>query len=338
MPQQLCPCIPPKLRKGEVGMADEKEPNTLVLKLREEIEAARRSLQRVSKQQETRIIVPDEFASVYKNHSSAQEAVRYTPSPPPRGFRLWFAIWNLSFLKEVRSERLGLFWWFAEPFMLIMVFTIMALVFFGGSVAGMPSFPFAIIGVTLFLTFRTTFMTSAVGAGALAHCLSDPSISRFDMMFGQSPRALVANAAVGGGLLGFLVWRGDIPLPERPAEIVLCLFCCGIIGFAFGLWASLMNFLYTGFRRIYPIIVRLFTITSGLFYVSEQLPPQFKVYVLWNPMLHAGQLSRDAWFTVYETTDASFAYLLGVTLVCAGLGLSFAIMERRRRAEAGDVE
>ena len=319
-------------------MADEKESNTLVLKLREEIEAARRSLRQVSKQRTTSLIIPDEFASVYKNHSSVHNSVRYTPSPPPTGFRLWFAIWNLSFLKEVRSERLGLFWWFAEPFMLIMVFTIMTLLFFGGTVASMPSFPFATIGVALFLTFRTTFMTSAVGAGALAHCLSDPSISRFDMMFGQAPRALVANAVVAGGLLGFLVWRGYIPLPERPADIVLCLFCCATIGFAFGLWASLMNFLYTGFRRIYPIILRVFTITAGLFFVSEQLPPQFKAYVLWNPMLHAAQLSRDAWFSVYTTTDASFAYLLGSTLVCIGLGLSFAIMERRRRAEAGDVE
>jgi len=222
--------------------------------------------------------------------------------------------------------------------MLIMIFTIMTLVFFGGSVANMPSFPFAIMGVAQFLTFRTTFMTTAVGPAHLVHCLNEPSVSRFDLMFGQSPRALVANALIAGGLLAYLVWIAFIPLPQDPGMIILCLVCSAAIGFAAGLGASLLSFIYTGTRRIYPALMRLFAITGGLFYVSEQLPDDYKAFVLWNPILHSAQLTRDAWFPVYETTDASLWYLLAVTLVSLALGFGFAIMERRRRAEAGDIE
>ena len=309
--------------------------------LRQEIEAARAHMHRL-RRQGARVVAPasvqDTFAATYTARIRQEEQGETVTKAPKKGPPLWFALWSLSFVKELRSERLGLFWWFAEPLLLIMVFTIMALLFFGGNVAGMPAFPFAIIGVANFLTFRITLMTTAAGTGHLTSALHDPSVSRFDILLGQAPRPLIANACVAGALLVYLMADGQIPVPERPAVVVICLVFSATMGFSIGMMLSFLTFLYPGIRRLYVIILRLVAISSGLFYVTEQLPQSYKALVLWNPVLHASQLSRDAWFPIYTTQDASFAYVWTCVLGAVILGLAFAIVERRRRAENGEIE
>ena len=325
-------------------MMDVAPPSTTppAVQLRKEIEAARahvRKLQRAGGSAvKPAVMVQETFASTYTERIRREEAIESAPKAPVKGMPLWFALWSLSFVKEMRSERLGLFWWFAEPLLLIMVFTFMTLVFFGGSVAGMPAFPFAIIGVANFLTFRITLMSTANGTAQLTSALHDPSVSRFDILLGQAPRSMVANACVAGGLLIFLVLDGQISLPDRPAIVVICLAISATIGFAIGLMLSFLRFIYPGIRRLFVIVLRLVALTSGLFYVSEQIPAAYKPLILWNPILHASQLSRDAWFPVYTTQDASFPYVWTVLLGTLVLGLGLAIVERRRRAEQGDIE
>lgn len=313
-------------------------PTTL---LKREIETARAHMYRLQRQG-ARVVAPasvqETFAATYTERIRQEERRATVAKAPKKGVPLWFALWSLSFVKEMRSERLGLFWWFAEPLLLIMVFTFMALVFFGGNVAGMPAFPFAIIGVANFLTFRITLMTTAAGTGQLTSALHDPSVSRFDILLGQAPRPLVANACVAGALLVYLMSDGQIPIPERPAVIVMCLVCSATMGFSIGLMLSFLSFLYPGIRRLYVIVLRLVALSSGLFYVSEQLPQQYKALVLWNPVLHASQLSRDAWFPIYSSQDASLSYVFTCLLGVLVLGLGLAIVERRRRAEQGDIE
>jgi ABC-type polysaccharide/polyol phosphate export permease len=47
-----------------------------------------------------------------------------------------------------------------------------------------------------------------------------------------------------------------------------------------------------------------------VFFVSEQLPEQYRKYVLWSPFAHGMQLLRSAYFTSYASQDASRAYFL----------------------------
>lgn len=317
------------------------QANSPTMRLRHEIEAARAHMQRLQRQG-PRVGAPasvqDTFASTYIARIREEEHGETVAKAPKKGVPLWFALWSLAFVKELRSERLGLFWWFAEPLLLIMVFTFMALVFFGRDVAGMPVFPFAIIGVANLLIFRITLMTTAAGTGHLTSALHDPSVNRFDILISQAPRSLVANACVAGALLIYLIMDGQIPIPERPAVVVLCLISCATMGFSTGLILSFLSFFYSGINRFYIIIIRLVAVSSGMFFVSEQLPQSYKALVLWNPVLHASQISRDAWFPVYTTQDASSLFLWVCLLGALLLGLALAIMERRRRAEQGDIE
>lgn len=247
-----------------------------------------------------------------------------------------FALWKLAFAKEIHSERLGLFWWFAEPLMIVLVVTSAALLFHGAYIMDMPTFPFAVMGVVLWLTFRTTFITTANGVSNLIPATNDPLVSRFNLLLVRSLRGSIANLIVAFILLGWAYWYEMLDLPDNVFPIIFTLFICGALGFGCGLIASLLNYIYPGTRRFYIVLLRIMGVTAGLFFVSEQLPEKFALVVIWNPILHAGQISRDGWFSTYESVDASLPYLLACTAGALLLGFALAIKEIRLRAKYGD--
>jgi ABC-type polysaccharide/polyol phosphate export permease len=54
--------------------------------------------------------------------------------------------------------------------------------------------------------------------------------------------------------------------------------------------------------------------------VTEQLPADYRPYLLWSPLAHAMQLLRSAYFEGYKSEDASAAYFFigfGVMVIVA---------------------
>jgi len=94
--------------------------------------------------------------------------------------------------------------------------------------------------------------------------------------------------------------------------------CGAAVGVLFGAIATAWHF----FLRIAPIIERLMQLFASVFFVSEQLPEQFRPWVLWSPFAHGVQLLRSAYFESYTSQDASIGYFLTSLVFLAVVGLS----------------
>lgn len=283
-----------------------------------------------------------EALEAFINTQEATASAR-RPIVPPRATqpslpRLWWALWALSFKRDLRSDPLGLLWWFAEPTLIVLVVTFAALVFQGEYIYDMPTFPFAVLGVITWMTFRMTFMTTAGGVSSMVLSLHEPSVSRFDVMTARAPKSLLGNLFVGTVFLGYLIVFDDLRFAENFPAVLFLFIVAGISGLACGLVAHSISFVYPGTRKLYIIFLRAGGLTSGLFYVSEQMPDPFRSLLLWNPMIHANQLVRQEWFRTYQSQDASVSFLATFVLGIVLVAVAFATMERRLRARRGEAD
>ena len=61
-------------------------------------------------------------------------------------------------------------------------------------------------------------------------------------------------------------------------------------------------------------------IVSSVVLVTEQLPTEYRPYLLWSPLAHAMQLLRSAYFEGYKSEDAVPHYFFigfGVLVIAA---------------------
>jgi capsular polysaccharide transport system permease protein len=247
------------------------------------------------------------------------------------------ALWGLAIRADVNTDRLGAFWWIGEPLIHVLLITVTVLFLHGADVHDMPSFPFAVVGVVVWLTFRTAFTASLAGPASLTLMLDHPVLTRFAVMAVRSLKGLAVNAMVGLVILVFAIYLEWSTPPENILLVFVALVFAVVLGFSLGLVAHHGALHYSGLRKIYTFLLRILSIMSGLFFVSEQVPGLIAEYVLWNPLLHVSQLARSGWFDTYESRDASMAYVLGWIVGIAALGLACAISTRRERARRGET-
>jgi capsular polysaccharide transport system permease protein len=86
--------------------------------------------------------------------------------------------------------------------------------------------------------------------------------------------------------------------------------------------------------RVYTLFTRALFFVSGVMFVSEQFAPEYRVYLIWNPMLHLLQLVRSAYFVEYESTDANPAFALAFVVLLLLAGLAGERMARVQAAPA----
>ncbi|GHF05263.1 transport permease protein [Aliiroseovarius zhejiangensis] len=94
---------------------------------------------------------------------------------------------------------------------------------------------------------------------------------------------------------------------------------------AFGV--GVMNcFLLTRFpiwQRVWSIITRPLFIISTIFFILESIPQPFRDYLALNPLVHVVGEMRRGFYATYDATWVNPAFVYGVGLVLATLGLIF---------------
>lgn len=73
--------------------------------------------------------------------------------------------------------------------------------------------------------------------------------------------------------------------------------------------------------KFLPLILKPLYFLSGIMFSIHSVPKEYQNYLLWNPILHAVELSRQAVFPAYQTQNISFSYLCFCALGMLFIGL-----------------
>ncbi|MDH2326897.1 ABC transporter permease [Cereibacter sp. SYSU M97828] len=96
---------------------------------------------------------------------------------------------------------------------------------------------------------------------------------------------------------------------------------------AMGLGVGMMNCLLIGYfpvwTRIWEIVSRPLMIASGIFYLPDDLAPQIRDLLWWNPLIHGIALVREGFYPTYHSSFDTMGYGFGLGMILTMLALIF---------------
>ncbi|KUR73578.1 hypothetical protein AQZ52_00980 [Novosphingobium fuchskuhlense] len=226
------------------------------------------------------------------------------------------------------ESRIALAWTLLGPAVLLTLISLLYLVVGTHHILDMDVQTFAMLGATTWIMFRQIIFRTSTAFYAHRALLNLRPFTATTIGLGQaliyflSYLGVFAVLITGGALTGFFTppvhWL-------QPAGWIAAMAAAGAaMGVIFGSIAVIWPY----FLRFAPIIERALQLFSSVFFVSEQLPDQYRPWLLWCPFAHALQKLRSSYFDSYVSLDANGEYFfvwLGVLVLVA------AVMQRAVR-------
>jgi capsular polysaccharide transport system permease protein len=232
---------------------------------------------------------------------------------------------------RVQGRWQGLLWMLFEP--LTHMLLILALFGFRHNASSTTvEYPvFLITGLLPFFIFRNLARKLPVAINASRAVYSYRQVKPIDALAARAVVETGLYAAVYVAALAILGWLGYDWLPHEPLELLVVSFVIIALGTGLGL---LFSVLVHGRPKVQTLIGWIFLpmyFLSGVVIPPTSFSPQFREWLMLNPMLHLIELSRSHFFPHYvEMPGIGLAYPTAFTLVVAALGLSSYRLYRHR--------
>ncbi len=221
----------------------------------------------------------------------------------------YFLSWR-DILVRYKQTVLGVAWALIQPFLTMVIFTIVF-----GRIAKLPSggAPYPIFVFSALLPWQ--FFARSFSEGAASLVTNTNLISKV-----YFPRLIVPAASVMVGLVDFLIsfgllavlmaWYGYWP-GARMLALLILVPAAIFTSIGPGLWIAALNVKYRDVRYLVPFIVQLGLYISPVGFSSDMVPPQWRLVYSLNPMV--GLIDGFRWAIVGRTT----LYLPGILLSLA---------------------
>ncbi|MFN4056647.1 MAG: ABC transporter permease [Roseinatronobacter sp.] len=178
-------------------------------------------------------------------------------------------------------------------------------------------------GILPFGLYMTLSNVTATSVRFSKGLLEYPSVSFMDAVFARFALNAITQLLIMAVVLSGVVLYYDLrPILDWPS---LFLAIAMALSLAFGV-GVLNCFLITSFpvwERVWAIMNRPMFLISGIFYIPEILPPNFRGYLLWNPLIHITSQFRKGLFSTYDAVYVNALYVFVTALLLSILGLIF---------------
>lgn len=242
------------------------------------------------------------------------------------GFEVQQASVKALFLREIRTRfgkfRLGYFWAILEPSAhLIVLLTIFSFIMH----RTMPdiSFPvFLLNGIIPYFIFSNITNRSVGAIEANQGLFNYRPVKPIDTIIARAVLETLIYTAVYI-LLMLAVWiAGEYFKIANLLQLVaswglLILFSCGI-----GLIFMVIGRTFAEMQKFLPILLKPLYFISCIMFPLHSIPKDYWPFLLWNPLVHAVELSREAVMPGYMSDGVSLSYLALCTLVTGFVGLA----------------
>jgi capsular polysaccharide transport system permease protein len=250
--------------------------------------------------------------------------------PPPRAMlgtllRTRARIVDALMLREARTQfthsRLGYAWALFEPITHVFILFV-AIGIMGGSRAPIgDSLPvFYMTGVLPYLFFCHVTERGMHIARDSRVLLSVPVVTLGDIAAARLLLRAATDVVVFLVTLTAFIAMGIAQLPNDPlsllaAYVVLFVLACGI-----ALANMVLSELSELPERVWTVSLRGLYFVSGIFYHPNMMPAGIREWVLWNPLIHAVEWVRQAYYPLYVSPYLDVEYLLRWALATLLLG------------------
>ena len=230
------------------------------------------------------------------------------------GYRelFYFLAWR-DILVRYKQTAIGIAWALIQPFMTMVVFTVVF-----GNLAKLPSegVPYPILVFAGMLPWQ--FFANSLGNCSNSLVNNSNLIAKV-----YFPRLIVPASALvvcfvdflvaGMVLLGLMIWYDFVP-SVRIITLPLFIAIAFTIALGVGLWFASLNVKYRDFRYLVPFITQFGLYISPVGFSSSVIPPQWRLLYSLNPMVSV--IDGFRWAILGGESTLYFpGFILSVTLV-----------------------
>jgi len=245
----------------------------------------------------------------------------------------WFLAWR-DILIRYKQTLLGVLWAALQPFLTMVVFTVLF-----GKVGNFPSHgaPYAVITLAALLPWQVFANAMSQGSASLVASASMVTKVYF-------PRIIIPTSAALSGLIDFavslVILAGVMAWyrVEMGWELLLIpVFSLFAFMSAFGaaLWLSALNVRYRDVKHMVPFIIRIGLYVSPVGFLSEVVPERWRLCYSLNPIV--GAIDGFRWAILGSDFRPNWpCVLLGMT-VCLLVLVSGALFFRSTEKTFADV-
>lgn len=180
---------------------------------------------------------------------------------------------------------------------------------------------------TLTFMYVTRFMSMSMMSNR--PMLAFPVVRLLDIVLGRAVLEIVGALLTAVMVLGVLWAIGANPVPVDPMEATLAFIVVAAFSTGMGIAVSCVVMKLEFFATVWAVFSIVIYLLSGTIFTISYLPAELIDILSWNPLLHATEWMRSAFFIGYPSQVLDKTYLLGWTVGSIVLGL---VCERVFRA------
>lgn len=243
--------------------------------------------------------------------------------------RVIAALLNHQVATKFGKYRLGLFWMLFEPLLGVIVVGLII-----GSIAGrtVPEIPYSffILNGMLMLKLLTGAMGTGISAtGSSKGLLVYPTVRPLDPFIARVLFELITTSFAFVVFCFIAEWIG-VDLSLQNLDILALTFVLTwLIGCGMGLIFGVAAAHYREVEKVVPVLQRPLLFVSAVLFPISAMPTSAKEILLWNPLVHTIELSRNALFPFYHAEGADMLYPAAFAVITTALGLALFQINRQ---------
>ncbi|MBT1445342.1 ABC transporter permease [Shewanella sp. JM162201] len=228
------------------------------------------------------------------------------------------------------ANRLGYFWALAEPMAQAGILVLMFSLIGRSSLAGVPVAMFMLVAILPFKLFSKILPQLSAAIEANKGLLGYRQVTAADPIISRLIIEVITFFIVYVLLMGIMAWIGFSVLPDDLLQLLAVSGLTLVMATGMGLMLCAATTWWKDTGKIVSMIMQPMFIVSGIMFSATMIPQQYWFLFVWNPLFHVTELSRDAYFSAYQTPVGSFEYLGLWAIASFTLGLMAFQVNRQR--------
>ncbi|MER2493325.1 ABC transporter permease [Catenovulum sediminis] len=229
------------------------------------------------------------------------------------------------FLREIKTRfgafRLGIFWALAEPMAHVLIFSVIFGVRAREGFGGVETPIFIYTGIMPFLLFQNLFNQCKNACKANQGLFHYRYVKPINTFIARSILETGIFLFTSACLLALFFWVGYQVAINDILYCFMIVFLLIVLSASLGMIGAFMVDFFPESDKILSIAMKPMMFISGIFFTLDMIPPQYHVYLIWNPVLHAVELFRTGFIQYFETAHASLFYLFVCSLTSLFIAL-----------------
>jgi ABC-type polysaccharide/polyol phosphate export permease/predicted Zn-dependent protease len=263
------------------------------------------------------------------------------PRPVPaliERLKIQLRVIHALIIRETRTRfgdsRLGYGWALIEPILHITLLSaVFSLLMHGKPPIGSHFFIFYFTGLIPYHVFVHISTNMTHGVTSNGSLLQLPLVTPFDVILSRGLLEFATDIVVAVMLLAGFAAFGLPAMPDNVWGAANALIVTALLGCGVGFVNAVLQTLFRSWDKLWNNATRLLYFFSGIFYVPGMMPDWARDILAWNPLLHAIDWFRAAFFSAYQPhwLDRRYLVICAILALVAGLGVERAL--RRRISE-----